>query len=326
MINLQVKPGFTCDWESFRQSFPLYSIALDGLVTDATARDLAGPFANFDHHAGVDRLVARSTCEQVHIEINMGLFDIFRKDGIPYANIFINDCDEDTCLAVWLLLHHEQVVNNASPPINRLVYCEDRLDATGGAYPLGDRSIVRKMAWIFDPYNKARFSGMLKSMDGAGLRTIVEAVCHRINDYVLDGGQELALDGEYERLGGGSGWALVKETGPAARRALYAHGIKAFVSLLGRLNGNYVYSIGRWSPWTNFNLPQIFKALNAAEGQELLRRNPGADPTDSRMGFWGPMVANATIGGSPRALGSFLSPEEIAEVVEANKDTKEIDQ
>ena len=309
MITLRIRPGVSYSWKLFTGFHNPYSIALDGYVNESTKRDLVGPYANFDHHAQVDRLVARSTCEQVYTEINMGLFDIFRKDGIPTAQICINDCDEDTCLAIWLLMNHEQVIGNACPAINRLVYCEDRLDSTGGAYPMGDKSIIRKMAWIFDPYNQARYSERLKNLDAEGMRTIVEAVCSRISRYVIDGGEELPLNGQYERLGGGSDWALVKETGPAARKALYAYGIKAFVSLVGNHGCDNVYSIGRWSPWTKFNMKRIMKALNKEEHKDRSRRKCN----------WGPIDENATIGGSPRDCGSRLSPDEVAAIVEENK-------
>ena len=318
MITLHVEPNVSYSWEMFVKTLPPFSIALDGFVASETRRDLSGPFANFDHHAHVDRLVSRSTCEQTHIEINLGLFDVFRKDGIPTANICINDCDEDTCLAVWLLLNHEQVVGHAAPAINRLVYCEDRMDSTGGGYPLGEQKITRKMAWMFEPYNRARFSGTLKNLDSSGMRTIVEAVCSRINRYVIDGGEELALKGEYERINGGSDWALVKETGSAARQAMYLDGIHTFVSIVGRIGKNNVYSIGRRSAWTKFNFKRIMNALNE---EEFLRWGATRTATekDSYRG-WGPVDENATIGGSPREWGSLLTPADVVKIVEANKD------
>lgn len=220
MINLHVEPRMTYTWDEFRQHAPPYSIALDGIVKDSPKRDPSGPFANFDHHTGVDRLVTRSTCEQVYLELG-DLLRVFRKKDIPTINIFINDCDEDTCLAVWLLFNHELAAPHSNPAVNRLVYCEDRLDATGGTYAIGDRSIARKMAWIFEPYHTARFQGKLATMDASGMRTIVESVCARITSHVVNGGEEIGLEGEFAVIGGGKKWAMVKETGPSARRALY---------------------------------------------------------------------------------------------------------
>ena len=86
-IELFVEPRKTITWDEFKMQKPHFSIALDGFVSDSTKRDPHGLYANFDHHSGVDRLATRSTSEQVHMEINMGLFNAFRKDGKPYANI-----------------------------------------------------------------------------------------------------------------------------------------------------------------------------------------------------------------------------------------------
>ena len=318
MITLHVEPGITYSWDMFRQLKPPYSIALDGFVKSETRREFNGQFANFDHHDDVDRLTTRSTCEQVYMEINMGLFDIFRKDGLPEAHLWVNDCDEDTCLAVWLLQNHELVVQNANPAINRLVACEDRLDATGGGYPLGDTGMSRKLAWIFELYNRARFSGALKNMEVAAMQGIIEATCQRISAYTMGNWEELPLAGNYERLGGGSDWVLVKESGPFARRAMFAEGIKAFVSILGRKDDNYVYSIGRRSPWVLFNLPRIMNYLNAEEYNRLAALAPGKISLTTFQG-WGPVVSGAMIGGSSRKWGSFLKPEELIPMIELNK-------
>ena len=92
-IDLWVEPGRVYSWDEFRLEKPPFSIALDGVVGEPTKRDYFGPYANFDHHLGVDRTSTRSTSEQVYIEINLGLFEQFRKNGIPYANVFVNDPD-----------------------------------------------------------------------------------------------------------------------------------------------------------------------------------------------------------------------------------------
>src|SRR5207249_2601666 len=143
-IRLFVEPGQVYSWLQFTHAKPPYSIALDGLVNDRPRRDPRGPYANFDHHARVDRLATRSTAEQVMLEINLGLFRTFQRDGEPTANLYVNDADEDTCLSVWLLRNHAEVMGG-SMPLARLVYFEDRLDATAGAYPLRDALQYRQM-------------------------------------------------------------------------------------------------------------------------------------------------------------------------------------
>lgn len=301
-IDLNIEPRKVYTWSDFIKEKPAYSIALDGFVDSITKRDPEGPFANFDHHSKVDRIATRSTSEQVHMEINLGLFDTFRNNGIPEAHVYVNDPDEDTCLAWWLLKNNEQVKNHAEPRINRLVYCEDRLDSTAGAYPFGDISMRRKMAWIFQPYNEARFNGRIAQMNEAEMRNVMESVEARISKYIFGESGEIALEGNYLKIGGGNGWVLTKETGPASRMAMYNDGITAFAALVAKKpDGSFVYSLGRRSVWTKFNILKLYDILNNEESSII---------TESNM--WG---GSDTIGGSPRATGSKLSPERLQEII-----------
>ncbi|MBS3140666.1 hypothetical protein J4405_00810 [Candidatus Woesearchaeota archaeon] len=296
MISLFVEPGKVYSWEDFKREKPRFSIALDGIVDDSTQRDPYGPYANFDHHVRVDRASTLSTSLQVYEEINMDLFDTFRLSGIPEANIFVNDPDEDTCLAYWLLKNHERIPNHAFPAINRLVTIEDKLDRHAGAYPLPESRIRRQLAWIFEPYNNARFKGTLHNLDSDGVRNIIETVSGRITEHVFNGGQELALEGHYEVIGGGDTWKLTKETGPASRMAMYNDKIKAFISLVGEKDGRFFYVMGRKSVWVPFDIPALYKYLN------------GIDTGITDNNKWG---GSNTIGGSPRLTGSSLDPNSI---------------
>ncbi|MFA6462241.1 MAG: hypothetical protein WCV90_08320 [Candidatus Woesearchaeota archaeon] len=299
-IELYIEPGKTYKWNEFKSQKPPYSIALDGFVSAPTHKDPRGPYANFDHHTGVDRFATRSTSDQVHLEINMDLFDTFKQGGIPTARIYVNDCDEDTCLAAWLLMNHDMVIGHASPPINRLVYCEDRLDSTAGAYPFGETEMRQRMAWIFEPYNQARFENRLSGMSEAGMKTIMEAVFSRISAHVINGGEKLPLVGQYEKIGGGEGWTMVHETGPASRMAMYNDGINAFAAWLGSQNGSgHRYVLGRKSVWVKYDIPKLYRGLNKLEGDRITKTNR-----------WN---GSNTIGGSPRFTGSRFGPEELEE-------------
>src|SRR3989338_8383464 len=301
-IELHVEPRKVYTWDEFREQKQPYSIALDGFVHDSTKRDPKGPYANFDHHTKSDRLATRSTSEQVHMEINMGLLDTFRRNGVPTAHVYVNDPDEDTCLAWWQLKNHELIKEHANPRINRLVYCEDRLDCTAGAYPFGDIKMRRQMAWIFEPYNNARFHGRVAQMDSAEMRNVVEAVEGRINAHIFGESGELALEGHYERIGGGNGWTFVRETGSASRMAMYNDGICAFAALVAeKPNGSRVYTFGRRSVWVPFDIPALYKRLNKEEGDLV-------DPNNQ----WG---GSDTIGGSPRETGSRIEPKKLQQII-----------
>ncbi len=303
-IDLHIEPRKVYSWSDFKKKKPAYSIALDGFVNATTKRDPKGPYANFDHHSRTDRLATRSTSEQVHIEIKLGLFDTFRKNGVSEAHIYVNDPDEDTCLAWWLLKNNDRVRKYSDARIIRLVYCEDRLDSTAGAYPFGDISMRKKMAWIFQPYYKARFDGKVAQMEETEMRAIIKSVEERIDRYFLDESGEISLKENYEIIGGGVDWTFTKETGPASRMAMYNDGITAFATLVAEnADGSFVYTLGRRSVWTPFSLQKLYERLNEEESDVI---------TDSNR--WD---GSDTIGGSPRGTGSRLSPERLQEIINA---------
>jgi hypothetical protein len=303
-IRLFVEPGQVYSWLQFTHAKPPYSIALDGLVNDRPRRDPRGPYANFDHHARVDRLATRSTAEQVLLEINLGLFRTFQRDGEPTANLFVNDADEDTCLSVWLLRHHAEVLSG-NVHLARLVYFEDRLDATAGAYPLRDPLQYRQMAWVFEPYHDARYEGRLQKMDELAMGDLIESVLPRITAHINGQGGETVLQGRIEVFGGGNGWSLLRETGPAARLALFDSGIQAFVVYRGESEGRHHYVLGRRSVWVPLPWRRLIRELN--------KEDPAVQPRDCYR--WGPLSSAATIGGSPRAGGSALTPTQVEAII-----------
>ena len=302
MIQLHVEPRVTKTWEAFCAESPPYSIALDGYVSDAPRFSREGPHANFDHHAGVDRLSTRSTCMQVFMAMTLGLFDSFEQDGEIHAHVFVNDADQDTCLAVWQLRNPDLVSEMCtSHPLGRLLIMEDLLDCTGGAYPVSPKAPgMRQQAWIFAPYFDARLSGELPRMDAVGMEAVIDAVGGRITAHTHGRGQAIELDTRYDAVDGGPGWKLIVEHGSHARTELYDSGIRAFVSVREDGVGRWTYSIGRMSPYVDFPLDELYVRLSEAEGLV-----PG------RTGWGG----SNTIGGSPREGGSGLPPHEVARII-----------
>lgn len=303
-INLHIEPKKKYTWEEFKKEKPPYSIALDGIVNAKTIIDIEDPerpYANFDHHSESDDLVTRATSAQVHMIINLGLFDIFKKDGKPYAEVFVNHCDEDADHSCWLLKHNDLVTHPNRvivETINRLVHWEDKLDSTAGAYPLRDISMKKKMAWIFEPYKDARFKRILDEMDEGGMRDIIESVGNRITLYVNDKGQELELEGHYEIIGGGPGWSMVEETGSAARMAMYNDGIKTFVIVVSEKDGFFRYTFGNIGFGTKIYLPKIYERCNMEEERGIITDTNRWDGTTMK-------------GGSPITTGSTIYPKKL---------------
>lgn len=305
MIEVHVEPGVTKTAEQFVSESPKFSIALDSYVAGPPGL-FPGPRVNFDHHVGVVASATRSACGQVAFAIKKEkLFNYFKIDGMPQADIFVNHGDHDVCTSIWLLRNHERISGYKSEPLlTRLVSVIDLLDSSGGVYPLDPNSSVRQeFSWVFEPYSAARVSGRAFKMESAEMRNMIDAVCARISDYAVGKGRKIPLDTRYEKIGGGTGWALVKEIGFDARTGMLADDIAAFVSVYPSGNGLNDYAIARMNSFDPFPARRIYDALNQAEGIAL--DNPDR---------WNGSDNN---GGSPRRAHSRLTPKELENVVEA---------
>lgn len=262
-----------------------------------------------------------ATAEQVYMAVKGGLFEGFRNENGPFANVYINDCDQDTCLAIFILENYKMFEGtNTNPNFNRLLNIDSKLDITGGAFPMNLRDELVKMhEWVMEPYTKLRASGVLAQADEWIMMNCIESVCARIMKFLMGEGEKIELDVRHEIIKTSkvlNGFHLVKETGGnSARYHLFSKGMNAFISVVAkREDGKYVYSIGRRSRYISFPVQKFFVLLNNAEG--LTRENG-----------WG---GSDIIGGSSRNLGSSLEPEAVFEIIENclyenrnNKDPKE---
>jgi hypothetical protein len=298
MIKLNIEPATPpISWNNFIKEKSPYSIALDGYVIGPPIFNESGPYQNFNHHEDVDRLGTRSTCAQVLIALRQGLTDTFNE-----MNIWVNDCDEDVCLSTFLLANPHIAMNAMNPLLNRLVSMEDMLDATAGAYPFpASLPTLEHMAWIFEPYRRFRISGEIDNRKEDGFRFVIETVHDRIMKHITGTASVIKLDTRYEVLGGGNSWSIVKEIGMNARTGMFSNGIRAFVSVRERPDGNLTVAIGRMSPYVKFNILKIIDAFNEAEG---LTESPDR---------WG---GGNTIAGSPRIAGTKLSLKDITNIIE----------
>lgn len=298
VINLHCEPNTPPrEWAEFLTNAPSSSIAIDGYVIGPAKFDAARVIMNANHHEGVDRLSTRCTAVQLALQIRMGLFKAFRSQTA--INVFFNDCDQDVCLSIWLLRNSAMSEGVVNPTLNRMLHIEDMLDTTAGGYgfhPETDGLLENN--WVFEPYAIARSNGTLFRRDSAEFVGVVEAVSSRIDMAVAGKGKRLPLDVRYEIMNRTSEWAMVRELGSNARIGMASDGIRAFVSVYDEGGGRYRYSVGRSGIWVPFDMDRIISALNEAEG----------DPVN----LWG---GSDTIGGSPRATGSKLTPDQVQQII-----------
>lgn len=302
MIELILQPEVPpMSGDAFKKMAGPFSIALDGFVNEGPWFDPTLPCKNFNHHEGVSRLDTRATCAQVLVSLRQGFFKRFRDSHGPQAHVYANDCDEDVCMAWFLLKNHALTQQALNPALNRLVHMVDMLDTTAGAFPFPeDMPSLRGLAWVMEPYRNFRARGGLNIRDAAHFRSIVTDVENRIHMHLAGTGREIDLDTRYEVLENHGRWQVVSEIGGQARVGMFANGVRAFVSVSPRADGRWSYVIGRMSDYIDFPVPSILEAMDAAEGLV------------GKANRWG---GGGTIGGSPRIGGSSLPLQEVVSIV-----------
>jgi hypothetical protein len=303
-MQLIIRPGTTVSWRNFVLNKPVHSIALDGFVPEGPRFNLQGPWANFNHHEEVARLETRATCAQVLIALRQGLMTAFDANR---TSLYVNDCDEDVCLSVFLLRNYELATIRMNPLLNRLVFMEDMLDTTGGAYAFSDSlESLQQLLWVFEPYHEFRASGALDRQEADEFLAVIDAVNERISAYIAGSAGRVTPDTRYEVIQRESEFAVVHETGKNGRLGVYRDGINAFVAVRVMSGDRFAYTLARSSQFVPFPIPKLLKALNVAE-VHAWRGMVEAMPE----GSWG---GSDVIAGSPRT-GSILTPQEVVEVI-----------
>ena len=221
----------------FLDNTPRNSIALDGMVSGGPYFHAATNHVNYDHHDKVVREATMSTAMQVYYAIKGGMMTRFMNDPVDdnSVSVYVNDTDQDTALAVWLLMNYKLFEGVQSiPSINRLLALNDRLDITGGAFPMNlSDQLVHQYTWIFEPYINLRKSGVLATATAEVLHDNLVATMSRITKYMMGNGGESIPDTRHEILYDGHGFKIVDEIGgSAARTHLFSLGMKAFISLI----------------------------------------------------------------------------------------------
>jgi hypothetical protein len=268
---IHVLPREVMSWDEFLTRTPPYSIALDGAVVGKPRWDPRTTHQNFNHHEEVVRAATMSTSMQVFFAIKTGLMRRFAGHQI---HVWINDTDQDTALAVWLLRNWSRFTGvQSNPRIGRLLALTDRWDITGGAFPMViDDRVLHEINWVFGLYTTLRRTGGLIGASEAVLRDNLEGTLARIDAYYM--GDRVGTEetpGEYEILYDSPRFKIVDEkSGLDARLRLFSQGsLTGYVSIVGHKGDLTVYTVGRGSPWDEFEPAAIYPILNRIEGREV---------------------------------------------------------
>lgn len=300
-IELIIEPREELTWDEFREETPPFSIALDGYVTGPPAHDEDTQHVNFDHHEGVHRPATMSSAMQAMYAVKGGLMKRFRDQQDELPRVYVNDCDQDVSLAVFVLENYKLFEGTQSHPgFNRLLEIDQRLDITAGAYPMNhDVDLVKQHHWVFEPYGDMRKSGRLYSADASAIRDNIETTCGRIMQLLIGNPGTVESDTRHEIFYQGDDFWMAHEIGgPDSRYDLFSQGMMSFVNKIGEMpNGNNVMSVGRVSTYVDFPLLELYPYYNEAEKD--------AD------GQWN---GSTLIGGSPRGSGTSLSIPDLRDI------------
>ena len=283
----------------FKATHPKGSVAIDGYCDDVPVFDSTG-WANFDHHVGVNRLATRATAAQLALAIRMHMFDSWTdENGDRAMHVYINDCDPDVRLSLWLLENMGEVLNPVNPPLNRLIQMCDYLDSSGGTYPFPMDMNLETYDWCFEPYFAARLNGTVDRKNPDDYLRILTDCGLRIRQHLMGNGGKCKADDRYTVLHQGKGWCIAREDGYRARMRMVNEGHLAWILARQRQDGNWTYTIQRLSEGIPFSVMGIIAEANRVEGGEV---------------HWG---GGTLIGGSDRSKGSKHSPSEMVAIVEA---------
>jgi hypothetical protein len=291
-LNLIIRPkNVPMTWNKFIKTTPSGSIALDGFVKDKPRFDLNTLHVNFDHHHNVGRIETRSTSGQVLLAIRKGLFDLLWKE------IDVLDCDEDVCLAVFLLINNHLALSSTNPLLNKLVFMEDILDTTGGSFSIVKSApILKIMNWIFGPYREFRSNGKIFNKDENEYREIIDRVEQNILAYLVGNHKEKDLDLRYEVIETVGHVVFVNEIGINARVGMLSDGIKSFVSIKKLDDNRLKVIISKYSDYQKFDIKKFYKKANELEG--------------CKKDSWG---GSDSIGGSPYC-GTVLKQPDLKQI------------
>lgn len=253
------------------EDLPPFSIALDGVVQGPKI-DTVNHRYSFDHHAGCLRYCTTSACMQAWTAVLLGL-------EADKFTVYANDVDGDVCAAIWCLKNADRCNDSRAA---KLINAMGLGDMHGGAFP--SNGMGKTIEWICAPETDSKRDQDYWKLSDNGLKSLLEAVLHRIDLYVEGEAQiEVAKQpkhGEYKVLRNENGWTLVESTDPHAFASIYQAGIDRVVLIRYQDDGSVAVSLAKKSDFIDcFPLEKIYAKLNLLE--------PG----------WG---GGSTVGGAPR--------------------------
>ncbi len=305
-VELRLRRGFTLTAAAAR-SAPPGSIFLDGTAQGEPFLDPDRGVYNLDHHEGCVRLFTLATCEQAMVLIRKRL-DLRKRDW----TVFANDADLDTVLAIWVLLNHLRLgaddprPRDAIMPLLRLEGCIDALGLElQELCALPPELLARTRAQMQELRAKElalQAGGRWEKVD---LLPYVASQLQAIDRLVypaeeFEGVAEIEELARREIVRGSVAVVCRSKAGiyEVERQLRRVHGERLGVIALQKTPATY--SLRQVDPALPGTLEQVYARLNLVDPASHGSRSPNR---------WG---GSDEIGGSPRAAGTRLTPDQIA--------------
>jgi hypothetical protein len=304
-LYVHIEPGLTVSATATAKSAP-GTIYLDGVAQTGPLLDHNRQVYNFDHHEGCVRSFTLSTSEQVLLMVKKGL-DLRSRDWKIYAN----DPDLDAILAIWLLLNHVRINEQESIRENilvALVRLEGLIDAIGlemRAFSALPPAMLNQIQRVIDHLRRKELQikkdGRWEQID---FIEYAADILHDIDQILFVSGKVGDLLGieELARINLSENHVAVVVRSDLGIYEIEPQLKKIYGGSLGLValrRSSTGYTLRKIDPFMDLDLDAVYERLNFM------------DPTvkcGARNSRWG---GSADIGGSPREIGTQLTPEEI---------------
>ena len=309
-LSVRVERGYTVTAAAAHRAAP-GTIYLDGAAQAEPFVDAERQVYNLDHHVGCVRAFTLATCEQAMVMVRRRL-NLRERDWA----VFANEPDLDTILAIWVLLNHIRL-NDEDPEIRSrvlpLLRLQGTIDALGlemlemsGLPEEQQESMLARVEQLRRRELALKKDGQWLEIDfleyTADILRSVDALVY--SPHHFEGSLDLDVR-ELARAEVAERWLAVacasKEGVYEVERHLRRlHGDRLGIVILRKDPQNY--TLRKVDPSLPLSLDRIYDHLN------LLDPAVGGFRPENR---WG---GSDEIGGSPRATGTRLTAEEIADI------------
>ena len=253
------------DFATFCKTHPPVSVSLDGYVIGPPAYDRYGLRMNLDHHATVSRLEPLATAHQVLMHLSARTFQRFYDDGRMFT-AFVRDCDEDVCMATYLLTYPQVIDPAYGQRILRYVGAVAQMDVMCGVYNFINSTVLEELKYVFAPYREYRESGRIEHRQEWEHYRVIASVHERITHQLFaPEPQRIDLDPRYDLLYESKHFCVVREIGSDARTQLAKDGRTAFISVSDRPQGGIRFTAVSIDPMSAFSIPMFMQWYNSAE-------------------------------------------------------------